>query len=338
MGTRTALAVAPLCLAVHVLGAQTADPARPPFEEWLSAVRLEAVSRGISEDVVSRAFDGIEPLPIVVTRDQTQAEFTLSLDKYLAQRITRQSIRLGKASLARYRDVLRHAQSDYGIDPATLVAVWGIESNFGRFTGVRPTVAALATLAYEPRRASYFREELFDALEILNRGDIDLPSMKGSWAGAMGQPQFMPSSYLEYAVDRDGDQKKDIWNSPADIFGSIANYLKAHGWTKGERWGRKVVVPAAAKPGVESAIAMRQGGCRAIRELSEPLPLQRWSQLGVRLPGNRPLPASTMPASLLRVDKQSYLVYRNYDALLGYNCAHAYALSVALLAERIAAR
>jgi membrane-bound lytic murein transglycosylase B len=311
---------------------------RPPFATWLEGLRTEALSRGIRDDVVREALDGLEPLPIVVERDRTQAEFTLSLDTYLKQRVTRAMVRTGRRSLARHRALLRRVEAAYGVDPATVVSIWGLESNFGRFVGVRPTIAALATLAYEPRRATFFREELFNALEILHRGDIDLARMKGSWAGAMGQPQFMPSSYLRHAVDFDGNGRKDIWGSDADIFGSIANYLRGHGWTADERWGRRIRIPAAAEAGLEEAIVPRDSGCSAVRDLSAPLPLNQWRRLGVRLVSGQPLPASAIPASLLRTGGHAYLVYRNYEAVLGYNCAHAYALSVTLLSDRLAGR
>ena len=162
--------------------------------------------------------------------------------------------------------------------------------------------------------------------------------MKGSWAGAMGQPQFMPSSYVRYAVDFDGDDRKDIWSSPADVFASIAHYLQAHGWTAGERWGREVRVSAAVARRVSESVALRSTGCRAARELSEPLPVTTWRRMDVTLRNGKPLPKSQQPASLLRMDGRAFLVYRNYEAVLGYNCAHPYALSVALLSDRVAGR
>jgi membrane-bound lytic murein transglycosylase B len=314
------------------------EPDRPSFDAWLADVRSEAVARGIREQTVAEAFQHLQPLDIVVTRDRTQAEFSLTLDQYLARRVTRDAVRTGRRFFRTHRLLLRRVEAKFGVDAATLVAIWGLESNFGRFSGVRPTIATLATLAYEPRRAAYFRQELFSALEILDRGDIGLTAMKGSWAGAMGQPQFMPSSYLEYAVDFDRDGRKDIWGSQADVFASIANYLQGHGWTRGQRWGRRVVVSARVKSDLVSKVSSRTEGCRAVRDLSESLPLTRWHQLGVRLGKRQRLPASPQAGSLLQLGEAAFLVYRNYEALLGYNCAHPYALSVALLADRIAAR
>jgi membrane-bound lytic murein transglycosylase B len=215
------------------------------------------------------------------------------------------------------------------------VAIWGLESNFGRFSGVRPTVAVLATLAYDRRRSEFFRGELLAALSMLDRGDVELDGLRGSWAGAVGQPQFMPSSYLRYAQDFDGNGRSDIWRSTADVFASIANYLKQHGWTKGERWGREVALaPGVARRVIEGAPA-RTGACVAHREMHGPLPLAAWRELGVTLPGGGRLPRATLDASLVTAGPRAYLVYRNYDTLLEYNCAQAYALSVGVLADQI---
>ena len=319
-----------------VAGAQEqARPADPAFEAWLAELRKEALGLGITPATVEKALTGIEPLPVVVERDRTQAELVQPLDQYLARRVNRKTIATGREMAARHKELLARVSEKYGVPPRFIVAVWGLESNFGKFTGVRPTITALATLAYDQRRAAYFRGELFDALRILDRGDIDLASMKGSWAGAMGQPQFMPSSYLKLAEDFDGDGRRDIWASPADIFASIAKYLKARGWAARETWGREVKVAKAAAARIKAEVAMRGSGCNASRQLTERLPLERWEELGVRLPGNKPLPTADMAASLLAVGSRRFLVYGNYDTILAYNCAHAYALSVGLLADRI---
>jgi membrane-bound lytic murein transglycosylase B len=211
-----------------------------------------------------------------------------------------------------------------------------MESNFGRFSGVRPTIASLATLAWDPRRSTYFRGELLNALEILNRGDVALGQLRGSWAGAMGQAQFMPSSYLEYADDFDGDGRKDIWSTLPDVFASIANYLKGHGWSGIETWGREVKVTPDVARRIASEIERRESGCRARRDMTIALPLDRWQALGVRLPSGAALPVSDTKGSLISGSSRHFLVYRNYDALLEYNCANAYALGVALLGDRLA--
>jgi membrane-bound lytic murein transglycosylase B len=199
---------------------------------------------------------------------------------------------------------------------------------------VRPTIPALTTLAYDPRRGAMFRSELFSALEILNRGDVDLDRLKGSWAGALGQPQFMPSSYLQYAQDFDGDGRRDIWDSQPDVFASVAFYLKEHRWTDGNAWGREVKLPGAVRTRA-SAVPLRESGCRAERAMTAPRPLSEWKRMGVRTLGGGALPASKVSASLVRGGSRSFLLYSNYEAILGYNCAHTYALSVALLSDRL---
>jgi membrane-bound lytic murein transglycosylase B len=287
---------------------------------------------------VADALRGVEPQPVVLERDRSQAEFTLSFDRYLQQRLTPKTVRTGRDMAKRHRALLAAVSARYGVEPAILVAIWGVESNFGRFSGVRPTIPVLATLGYDSRRAVFFRGQLLDALTILDRGHIDLPRLRGSWAGALGQVQFMPGSYLQYAVDEDGDGRRDIWSSHADIFGSIANYLKAHGWRPAERWGREVRVPDAAVAAIDAAATPRESGCRATRQLSVPRPLSAWRALGMRRADGGALPASEVQASLLRAGRRTFLVYPNYDALLGYNCANTYAVGVGMLADRIAGR
>jgi membrane-bound lytic murein transglycosylase B len=195
-------------------------------------------------------------------------------------------------------------------------------------------VQALATLAYDGRRGELFRNELFDALRIVERGHASLDRLKGSWAGAMGQPQFMPSSYLKYAEDFDGDGERDIWSTPADVFASIANYLKGFGWDRGATWGREVRLPSPSDAFL-AELGTRAEGCRAERALSPRRPLVEWAAKGVRTAAGGPLPAADREASLLDAGGRYFLVYGNYEAILGYNCANAYALSVALLGDRL---
>ncbi len=318
-----------LLLALLVLVVQ---PEKEPFETWLAAVRAEAVTRGIRDVTVAEAFEGIEPVEKVLERDRTQAEFTLSLDDYLKRRLTRPTVRAARSMAQRHAPVLDSVREAYGVDARVLVAVWGLESNFGRFTGVRPTVPVLATLAWDGRRGDFFRQQLFDALTIVDRGDIALGKLKGSWAGALGQVQFMPSSYLTWAVDFDKDGDRDVWSSMPDVFGSIGHYLQQHGWTPG-RWGYAVTIPPAARHKV-MAVPLRDQGCRAVRTLSQPRALKDWRTLGVTLANGTPVPSSVRDASLLAIDSRTYLVTANYEALLAYNCAHTYALSVAMLSDR----
>jgi membrane-bound lytic murein transglycosylase B len=307
---------------------------RPPFDVWLAEFRAEAGARGIRPEILDAALNGIQPVAQILERDQTQAEFTLDLEAYLKRRLTRDTVRTAQRMYTRHRSLLRRVAKHYGVDARILVSVWGLESNFGRFAGVRPTIPTLATLAYDPRRSALFRAELFNALEILNRGDIEIARLKGSWAGALGQPQFMPSSYLQFAQDFDKDGRRDIWASLPDVFASIAFYLQQRGWTVGVLWGREArVAPAARQAALD--LPRREIGCRAERLMTEPRPLKAWAPLGFRAVSGRPLPKSELPASLVVAGTRSFLVYSNYEALLGYNCAHSYALSVALLADRL---
>ena len=306
----------------------------PPFDLWLSEVRAEAEGRGIRPEIVAAALDGIAPVAQILERDRTQAEFTYTLDGYLKRRLPPRTVRTARAMYKRHYALVQRVGKAYGVDPRLLVSVWGLESEFGRFAGVRPTIPTLATLAYDPRRGAMFRNELFNALEILNRGDIELARLKGSWAGALGQPQFMPSSYLRFAQDFDRDGRRDIWSSQPDVFASIAYYLQQHGWKQAATWGREVTIPE----GVSARLAelpRRTQGCRARREMTVPQPLSAWRRLGLRTVTRQPLPVSAVPASLVRDQSRAFLVYGNYEALLDYNCAHSYALSVALLADRL---
>jgi len=309
-------------------------PLPPPFSEWLIAFRAEAAERGIRAEVLDQALDGVEPVPQILERDRAQAEFTLNLESYLKRRLTPSVVRTAQKMYSEHRSLLTKVGEKYGVSPRVVIAVWGLESNFGRFAGVRPTIPTLATLAYDQRRGVMFRNELFSALEILNRGDIELDHLRGSWAGALGQPQFMPSSYLQYAEDFDGDGRRDIWTSEADVFASVANYLKQHGWTQGENWGREVKLVGKTRTAAE-AVPLREAGCRAERMMTNPMPLKAWRKMGIKMMSGAPLPAIDREASLVRAGNRSFLLYENYDAILAYNCAHTYALSVALLSDRL---
>src|SRR5215831_8905216 len=299
-------------LSSALMSAQTASESaqpRPSFTEFLAGVKADALARGIRQEIVDKALAGIEePSVSVIERDRSQAEVVQTLEQYLSQRVTANAVASGREMLERHHDLLEEIGATYDVPPSLLVAIWGFESNFGRFSGVRPTVAALATLAWDPRRSTLFRRELLNALEILNRGDIDLANMKGSWAGAMGQVQFMPSSYLKFAEDYDGDGRRDIWSSSGDVFASIANYLKGHGWTTGQAWGREVAIPAEALHRIHSDVPFREGSCRATRDMTVAQPLTKWAALGVRLPGGKPLPASDLSASLVSGARRQFLV------------------------------
>ncbi|MGQ0733063.1 MAG: lytic murein transglycosylase [Acidobacteriota bacterium] len=311
-------------------------PERVDFATFVDSLRQEALLRGVSQATVDRALGSLEPSPTVIERDQTQAEVVLTVDQYVARRLTRSVVRTGREMTQKHRALLERVSKAYGVPARVVVAVWGLESNFGRFSGVRPTIQALATLAWEGRRGAFFRGELMDALAIVDRGLIGLEQLRGSWAGAMGQPQFMPSSYLKWAEDFDGDGDRDIWRSEHDVFASIANYLQEHGWTPDTTWGREVKLPAGGKDALQNEVALRTEGCRAEREMTVRAPLAKWQTLGLRTTSGGALPKAELDASLIHTGERAFLVYGNYEALLEYNCAHSYALAVALLADRLA--
>ena len=316
-------------------------PPPPPFAPWLAELKAEALAVGISQATLERALAGLEPDPDVIARDRRQPEFTQTAAQYLAKRVSPTRIAQGREMMRRHRALLAAVEKAYGVQPRFIVAIWGLETNYGRYTGDWSVVRSLATLAWDRRRSSYFRTELINALKILDAGHIAPEAMRGSWAGAMGQSQFMPSSFLRYAEDFDGDGRRDIWGDPADVFASIANYLKKAGWRSDLTWGRPVRLPAdgaALWEHVRRTAPPKSCG-RALRDHSRLLPLAEWQMLGVRRMDGRDLPnRPTLPASLVQPDgpeSQAYLTYSNFRAILRYNCSNLYALAVGLLADAI---
>jgi membrane-bound lytic murein transglycosylase B len=308
--------------------------APPPFDAWLSDLVTEAQTRGFSEQLIDDTLTGLQPLPRVIQSDRAQAELNPGFARYLSSRLTPLMVRRAREAEDKNRGILRTVETEFDVQRRFLLAIWGIETRFGRSMGRTPVFRALATLAWEPRRAAFFRGELFDALTMVSRGHIEASSMTGSWAGAMGQTQFMPSSYLKYAVDVDHDGRRDIWRSTADALGSIASYLKGYGWASDHTWGREVQVPPAARAAI-AAVPKRTEGCYAIRNMTERVPLDDWQRIGVRSIDGTALPRADLMAGLVDVGERQFLVYPNYDAILGYNCAHYYALTVTLLADRL---
>ena len=329
------LAGDPVRQASSATAQQPVTEASQPFDAWLSDLIAEARDLGFDEALLDDTLAGLEPLPRVITNDRNQAEVVRTFDQYLQARVTPAMIRRGQELAQQHVDMLADVQRTYDVPSRFLLAIWGIETRYGRITGREPIFQALATLAWEPRRSAFFRRELFNALRMVARGYIESESMRGSWAGAMGQPQFMPSSYLQYAVDFDGDGRRDIWNSTADALGSVANYLRGYGWQGGFTWGREVRLSASAREAAASAVERRTDGCSAMRRMTERLPLSRWQALGVRRLNGAALPQADVTAALVEVDDRTFLVYPNYDALLRYNCSHNYALTVAALADRL---
>jgi len=316
--------------------AAAATDIAPGFGAWLDEVRKEALGRGIKPDIVRTALAGIKPVRRIIQRDRNQAEFKLTLDIYQKRVVTPRNIKHGRKMARRHADLLKAVAKKYGVQPRFLLAIWGIETRFGAVTANMPLIPAVATLAFDRRRSKYFRAQLFAALEMLDRGYIELKNLKGSWAGAMGQPQFMPSSYVAYAQDFDGDGRRDIWNNTGDVLASIANYLARHGWRDGLTWGRAVTLPAGLADRLGPPGRRVSSGCRA--HTSQSKNLADWQALGVRRADGADLPTRDLDAVLVLPGGASgpaFLVYRNYAAIMGYNCAHLYALTVGVLSDRI---
>ena len=304
------------------------------FDAWLGELIEEAKGRGYSEAVLGETVAGLSPLERAIEHDRSQPELTIGFERYFESRVNAAVVRRGRELRREHRAVLQRIEKEYGVPRRIVLAIWGMESRYGRNQGRTPVFQALATLAWEPRRARFFRGELFDAIEMVSRGYIESAAMKGSWAGAMGQTQFMPSSYLAHAVDFDGDGRRDIWGSTADSLGSIGSYLKGKGWAPQWTWGREVKISAAARKRIAD-VPQRTGTCGAMRDMTDPLPLREWQRRGVRRLDGSALPRSGPPAGLVQVQTRAFLVYENYDVLLRYNCAHHYALSIAMLSERL---
>ncbi|MBO6783540.1 MAG: lytic murein transglycosylase [Alphaproteobacteria bacterium] len=299
----------------------------PKFDAWLDGVRAEAQAKGVSPATLDKALAGVEPIPRIIELDRNQPETTITFSQYLERIVSPTRIRVGRQKLAEHREILEKVGAEFGVQPRFIVALWGIETNFGQFTGGFPVISALATLAYDGRRSQFFRDELMNALQILEEGHIAPEEMKGSWAGAMGQSQFMPSSFLRFAHDYDGDGAKDIWNTQADVFASAANYLKGVGWNDDITWGREVRLPDGFDPELASLDVVKT--------------IPEWQALGVRRADGSNLPTRALDASIVMPGKPGepvFMIYGNYRSTLRWNRSHYFATAVGLLSDRIAYR
>lgn len=315
-------------------------PAPPQWQQWVAEVRAEAAEEGISEATLDAAFTGLDPHDRVIELDRRQPEFTQTFQEYLAARVSPTRVRRGREMMAVHREALAAMGERFGVQPRFIAAIWGLETNYGATTGKMSVIRSLATLAWDRRRAAFFRGQLISALKIVDAGHITADGMIGSWAGAMGQPQFMPSSFLAYAQDGDQDGRRDIWTNETDVFASIAHYLAIHGWNAKYTWGRQVRLPAdwaARADSVALETAPRSCG-RALKHHSRRLPLGDWQALGVRRADGTDLPQADIRASLVRpggAEGPAYLTYGNYRAILRYNCSNLYAMAVSHLADAL---
>jgi len=307
----------PALLPAAARAQQTGD-----FQSFINDIKAEARRTGISAVTIDRAFAGVAPNQKVLDRDRHQPESTMTWARYRSIVITDQRFTAGRAAVAANRTLLRLVQSRYGVSSGVTAGIWGLESSFGAGMGDYRVIEALATLAWDGRRASFFRGELIAALKILDHGDIAPQAMLGSYAGAMGQPQFMPSSYLRYAVDFEGNGRRDIWTSKPDVLASIANYLAQSGWQTGAGWGQAVIVPPNLP--VEGREAKR--------------PLGEWARAGVRPLGGGWTAGSNTVSALIAPDGpagDTFVVFHNFEAIRRYNASDYYALAVGLIGDQV---
>ncbi len=311
-----------LFLSIHVSQSHAVE--KPPFQEWLEGVRKEARAAGVSQKILDQAFRDVKPIPRIIELDRSQPEFKLTLEEYLDRVVSGKTVWDGRRLYREHRNLLKKISDQYGVEPQYIIALWGIETRYGKITGGYPVIASLATLAYDGRRSAFFRSELIRALKILEEGHISPENMDGSWAGAMGQVQFMPSSFVTYAVDYDRDGRRDIWDNLPDALASAANYLARSGWRKDQGWGGEVSLPAGFKTELVDA------GTRKT--------LKEWRQMGVSGDGVAGKPAlSTYLVRPNRTGGPTYLAYPNYRVILKWNRSNYFAVAVGTLADRIAA-
>ena len=300
--------------------------AKPSFEQYLVDVKLQAIDQGYTSEFVDQVFEGVRYRKKTVTADKNQPETKLTLDKYLATRVPDWKVKKAIDLMAQHQVLLDQVEQQFGVQKRFIVALWGNESNFGNIMGNHSVINSLVTLAYDGRREAMFKKQLFAALKILKQGHVELDDFVGSWAGAMGQSQFMPTSFLDYAIDFDNDGRKDIWNSKADVFASIANFLKSEGWSNQITWGRQVSIP----DDFDFNLAGLKSSSKRL--------LADWHGMGVRRYDGRNLPNLPIKGSLIAPDGENgriYLVYENFHTLMKWNRSSYFGVSVSYLSDRI---
>ena len=312
----TRLGLAALILLAGAAGA-SAD-----FGRFVHSLWPQAQARGVSRATFDTAFRGVSPDADVIERTRKQAEFVKPVGDYLETAVSAKRIEKGRAKAREWKETLEKVERAYGVDSYIVLGVWGMETNFGGYVGDKYVIRALATLAYARYRGDYFKKELLSALQILEAGHVQARDMQGSWAGAMGQTQFMPTSFNQYAVDFDGDGHKDIWTNVPDALASTANYLKKHGWIADETWGYEVVLPAG----------LRGGAANRYR------PFAQWAADGLARADGEAMPRQGDAALIMPAGGEgpAFLVTRNFRVIKTYNNSTAYALGVSLLGDRIA--
>lgn len=313
-------------LCVLLFGPFMAIAQQQSWSNWVAQVRTEALKQGISESLFDQAFADIhEPSRQVKGLAHSQPEHRLTYTKYRNSRVDAYRIAIGRKEYKKNQTILTEIGNRYGVDPCFITSFWGLETSYGSYMGNFPVIKSLATLAYDSNRPDFFRRELFLALHILNDGHVTLQQFKGEWAGASGQPQFLPSSWVKYAVDYDGDGRKNIWDSKADVFASIANYMKLNGWKTGQPWAVYVKLPANFNMALEGKAIIK--------------PVSEWNALGVRTETGQALPYQELEASIVQPNGGPvFLAYPNYRMILRYNNSIYYAGAVGYLADSICQR
>ncbi len=315
----------PLLLPVLVIAQPAHALTQEAFTQCLSTLQKKAVDAGLQEATVKAHLSEVALNEKVIELDRSQPEFTSSFADYYTRRVSDTRVSTGRQRYQSLQPLLRSLTRQYGVPGHYLVAFWGLETNYGGYLGYIPTLDALATLACEGRRGDYFTSELFNALRILEAGDVDRQTMKGSWAGAMGQTQFMPAIFLKYAIDHDGDGRRNLWGSEEDALASAANFLQDLGWQREQRWGREVKLPRD--------FDYQLTGFAHRRSLAD------WAELGVRMPDGSPLPRADMQAAVIVPSGHNgpaFLAYDNFRVIMGWNQSEFYAIAVGHLADRIA--
>lgn len=296
------------------------------WSSWVADVRKEALSQGISASVFDEAFANIhEPSRKVKGLSRSQPEHRLTYNKYLHSRVDSYRIAIGRKKYQKNHAILEKIGQEFGVDPCFIVSFWGMETSYGSYMGNFPVIQSLATLAYDSKRPAFFREELFLALHILNDRHVSLKEFKGEWAGASGQCQFLPSSWVKYAVDYDKDGRKNIWDSLPDVYASIANYMTQNGWKEGEPWAIRVKLPAHFDDNLKGKSIIK--------------PIKEWNALGVRTEQGAPLPHQELNASIVQPNGgPAFLAFPNYKMILKYNNSIYYAGAIGYLADKICQR
>jgi len=314
-------------LALSLLGSAAAVPARADFDDCLAGIQSQAAGAGVSAQAFRAATKGISFDDKVIELSQKQPEFKTPIWDYMAALVDDERVEDGRAAMRQNGQALAQAEARYGVDRHVIAAVWGVESNFGKNLGTMPLVQSLATLACSNnRRRDFFRGELIATLKIIEHGDIAPERLTGSWAGAFGQTQFMPTTYQRLAVDGDGDGRRDVVDSTADAVASTANFLRAAKWSNGAGWGYEVKLPRGFNVGAAGRKNKR--------------PVAHWASLGVTRIDGRPLGGEGAVGILAPagIDGPAFLVTKNFDAIYSYNAAESYGLAIAVLSDRLRGR